>query len=87
MVLDSAGYSRLTAHRGIIHALARIRGLCDTAARLVADGSGTIVKIEADITLSRSQWINASAANGAFDMDAGSLNLTGGSTAHDCSQL
>jgi lipopolysaccharide export system protein LptC len=37
-----------------------------------------LVNIEADITLSGNQWINASAANGAFDMDAGSINLTGG---------
>ena len=37
-----------------------------------------LVNIEADITLNRQQWVNASAANGAFDMDKGTLNLTGG---------
>jgi len=37
-----------------------------------------LVNIEADITLDHHQWVNANAANGAFDMDAGSLILTGG---------
>lgn len=37
-----------------------------------------LVNIEADITLDRRQWVNAMATKGAFDMDAGSLNLTDG---------
>lgn len=37
-----------------------------------------LVNIEADMTLNRSQWVNAMATKGAFDMDAGALNLTDG---------
>jgi|SRR5579871_215856 len=37
-----------------------------------------LYNVEADITLDKTQWINASATRGAFDMDAGSLNLTDG---------
>ena len=48
MVVDSAGFSRLTAREGIISALARVRDLCDAAALLVADGGGIVVKMEAD---------------------------------------
>jgi class 3 adenylate cyclase len=48
MVLDSVGFSRMTARHGIIFALARVRGLCDAAALLVADSGGIVVKLEAD---------------------------------------
>jgi len=37
-----------------------------------------LYNVEADITLDRGQWLNATATKGAFDMDAGSLNLTDG---------
>ncbi len=38
----------------------------------------TLEKVDADIQLDGSQWINASAAQGFFDMDAGTLKLDGG---------
>ncbi|MDE1938086.1 MAG: LPS export ABC transporter periplasmic protein LptC [Alphaproteobacteria bacterium] len=38
----------------------------------------TLEKVDADIQLDGAQWINASAAHGFFDMDAGTLKLDGG---------
>jgi lipopolysaccharide export system protein LptC len=37
-----------------------------------------LIKVEADLSLDRSQWINANAARGQVDMSAGSLELNGG---------
>jgi lipopolysaccharide export system protein LptC len=34
--------------------------------------------MEADITMDKNQWLNATAATGAFDMDSGALDLSGG---------
>lgn len=34
--------------------------------------------MEADITMDKNQWLNATAGKGAFDMDSGALELSGG---------
>src|ERR1700722_12398318 len=37
-----------------------------------------LIKVEADLTLDRQGWINADAARGVVDMEAGALELNGG---------
>lgn len=53
-----------------------------TADRAVQDARNPhrarLVNIQADMTLHGQQWVNATAAKGAFDMDAGTLALSGG---------
>ncbi|MBV9332334.1 MAG: LPS export ABC transporter periplasmic protein LptC [Alphaproteobacteria bacterium] len=53
-----------------------------TADRAIQDAHNPrrarLVNIQADMTLNGQQWVNASAAKGAFDMDAHTLVLTGG---------
>ncbi|HUO89950.1 MAG TPA: LPS export ABC transporter periplasmic protein LptC [Rhizomicrobium sp.] len=53
-----------------------------TADAAVQDGTklhrATLKNVQADLTLEKSRWLNATAAKGLVDMDKGTLALTGG---------
>lgn len=48
LIMDTAGFSRLTLHHGIISFLAALRELCAIAIPLITQHQGTVIKQEAD---------------------------------------